>query len=123
MNERTKTKGPAKRDAERRQKMKKAKPFLGILVAALVLQSCMEQKPVKRLEELSALKGKSAQEVLQALGSPRVIDSSASASERIWGYYQVMIRSEVDAKPRQRTVLVVFKKYERDFIVNEVRIP
>ncbi|MEK7671271.1 MAG: hypothetical protein AAB344_03530 [Bacteroidota bacterium] len=41
-------------------KMKKAKQFLGILLAALVLQSCMEQKPVKRLEELYALKGKSA---------------------------------------------------------------
>ncbi len=104
-------------------KMRKAKQFLGILLAALVLQSCMEQKPVKRLEELYALKGKSAREVLQALGAPHVIDSSASSNERIWGYYQVMVRSEVDAKPRQRTVLVVLRKKESEFAVDEVRIP
>jgi hypothetical protein len=83
----------------------------------------MEQKPVQRIEELQALKGKSAQEVLQALGNPKVIDSSASANERIWGYYQVMIRSEVDAKPRQRTVLVVLRKHDAMFVVDEVRIP
>ncbi len=83
----------------------------------------MEQKPVQRIEELQALKGKSMHEVLQILGNPKVIDSSASASERIWGYYQVMIRSEVDAKPRQRTVLVVLRKHASDFVVDDVRIP
>jgi hypothetical protein len=83
----------------------------------------MEQKPVQRIEELQALKGKSTHEVMQVLGNPKVIDSSASANERIWGYYQVMIRSEVDAKPRQRTVLVVLRKREAEFVVDEVRIP
>ena len=94
-----------------------------IVVVSLLFVSCREQKPVQRIEELQALKGKSMQEVLQILGNPKVIDSSASASERIWGYYQVMIRSEVDAKPRQRTVLVVLRKHASDFVVDDVRIP
>ena len=97
---------------------------VGILVTVLVvLSSCMVEKPVKRLEELQSLRGKPTTDVLALLGEPKVIDSSASSSERIWGYYQVMIRSEVDAKPRQRTVLVVLRKKETQFIVYEVRIP
>ncbi len=83
----------------------------------------MEQKPVQRLEELSALKGTSSQHVLDILGLPAVVDSSTSDAERIWGYYQVMVRSETDAKPRQRTVLVVLRKHNADFVVHEVRIP
>ncbi len=83
----------------------------------------MQQKPVQRLEDLSSLKGKSFQHVLDLLGSPTVVDSSTSDNERIWGYYQVMVRSETDAKPRQRTVLVVLRKKETTFVVDEVRIP
>lgn len=88
-----------------------------------LLHGCMQQKPVQRLEELSSLKGKSSQHVLDLLGSPAVVDSSTSDNERIWGYYQVMVRSETDAKPRQRTVLIVLRKHEKDFFVEEVRIP
>ncbi len=98
--------------------------LIGILVTVLVvLSACVAEKPVKRLEELQALRGKPPEDVLGLLGEPKVIDSSASSSERIWGYYQVMIRSEVDAKPRQRTVLVVLRKKETQFIVTEVRMP
>lgn len=93
------------------------------LFSMFLFGSCMEQKPVKHIEELEELKGKTTRDVLQVLGNPKVIDSSAAANECIWGYYQVMIRSEVDAKPRQRTVLVVLRKRESEFVVDEVRIP
>ena len=102
---------------------RKAKRIVQLIFLSLILLSCMEQKPVKRIEELEVLKGKSTHDVLQALGTPKVIDSSATANERIWGYYQVMIRSEVDAKPRQRTVLIVLRKHNAEFEVDEVRIP
>jgi hypothetical protein len=95
--------------------------FVAAIVLSMTVLACMEQKPVQRLEELQSLKGKSMHDVLQALGNPKVVDSSAN--ERILGYYQVMIRSEVDAKPRQRTVLVVLRKSSADFVVEEVRIP
>lgn len=94
-----------------------------LVLVPLLLISCMESKPVRRLEELEALKGKSEGEVVRVLGTPQVVDSSASSRERIWGYYQMMIRSEVDAKPRQRTVLLVFRKQDGNFSVDEVRVP
>jgi hypothetical protein len=103
--------------------MSSCRQWTGFVLLCFLFASCMEQKPVQRIEELEALKGKPMGEVLQALGNPKVIDSSASPNERIFGYYQVMIRSEVDAKPRQRTVLVVLRKHTGDFVVDEVRIP
>jgi len=69
------------------------------------------------------LNGKSAGEVLSILGSPKIVDSTSSSTEQIWGYYQVMVRSEVDAKPRQRTVLLVLTKKDTALVVEKVRIP
>ncbi len=93
------------------------------LLVGFFLISCVERQEAKHEQEIESLKGKTMQDVLHALGTPRVVDSSASAAERIWGYYQVMVRSTATAAPRQRTVLVVFTKRDSSFIVTEVRIP
>lgn len=93
------------------------------LMCGALFVSCLDQKPVKRMDELEALRGKSSGEVLSLLGSPKVVDSTSSPTERIWGYYQVMVRSEVDAKPRQRTVLIVLSQKDTALVVEKVRIP
>jgi hypothetical protein len=93
------------------------------LLVGFFLWSCAERQEAKRVQEIESLKGKTMQDVLHVLGAPRVVDSSASAAERIWGYYQVMVRSNGTTKPRQRTVLIVFQKRDSSFIVEEVRIP
>ncbi len=89
----------------------------------LFLSSCTVQQEPKHLHEIQSLKGKTMQDVVLLLGSPRVVDSSASATERIWGYYQVMVRSDANVSPRQRTVLIVFSRHDTSFVVEEVRIP
>ncbi|MEO8168738.1 MAG: hypothetical protein ABI623_10850 [bacterium] len=95
---------------------------VSIVLLALVY-GCMEQKPVQRMEDLRSLKGRASKYVIDLLGPPAVVDSSISDTEHIWGYYQVMIRSEVDAKPRQRTVLVTLKKQRDTFYVDKVSVP
>jgi hypothetical protein len=97
--------------------------IVAVLLCGTLFVACLDQKPVKRLEELEALNGKSAGEVLSILGSPKIVDSTSSSTEQIWGYYQVMVRSEVDAKPRQRTVLLVLTKKDTALVVEKVRIP
>ena len=83
----------------------------------------MEQKHVHRLSVIENLKGKSASHVLALLGSPRVIDTTSSRSERIWGYYQVAVKSDDNEEPRQRTVLIVMRTRDAVLIVDEVRVP
>lgn len=93
------------------------------LLLAFIVASCMEQKSVHRFDDLQGLKGKTERDVLALLGSPRVIDSSASSGERIWGYYQMPVVSEGNEKPRHRTVLIVLRSRDAGFVVDEVRIP
>lgn len=90
---------------------------------AIAFVSCMDKKPVHRFDDLQSLKGKTERDVLALLGSPRVIDSSASSGERIWGYYQMPVVSEDNEKPRHRTVLIVLRGRDADIVVDEVRIP
>lgn len=97
--------------------------FLFPLLLGFVLCACAEQQEAKDAHEIESLKGKTMQDVVRLLGIPRVVDSSASATERIWGYYQVRVRSNANTEPRQRTVLIVFKKRDSSYLVDDVRIP
>ncbi len=94
-----------------------------VLVMAVLCASCMHERQARDVGEIEALRGKTSRDVLALLGTPRVIDSTASPTERIWGYYQVPLRSDHQGSPRQRTVLIVFVKEDSLFIVRDVRIP
>ncbi|MER3522928.1 MAG: hypothetical protein C4326_02380 [Ignavibacteria bacterium] len=92
-------------------------------VLTLSAFACLQHEPPKRLEHILALKGKAMHEVHALLGAPRVIDSAASPTERIWGYYQVAMQSARESTTQQRTVLVLFRRRDTSFVVEEVRIP
>jgi hypothetical protein len=71
-----------------------------LLVASVLITGCRPNKPVQRIGELQALIGRTSGVVYNTLGDPQPGDST------VLHYYDVMVRSEVDAKPRQRTVLI-----------------
>ncbi|HXF99820.1 MAG TPA: hypothetical protein VNL69_03500 [Bacteroidota bacterium] len=96
---------------------------LGAFALAGLLASCAKPREAQLVREIESLKGKTQHEVVRLLGSPRVVDSSASPSERIWGYYQMPLRSDENSSPRQRTVLIVLTKRDTVFVVADVRIP
>lgn len=85
--------------------------------------ACTQPREAHRMQEVEGLRGKTSADVIRLLGTPRVVDSSASPTERIWGYYHVPLRSDDRAQPRQRTVLIVFSKRDSLLVVDDVRIP
>lgn len=98
-------------------------PLAWMCACALLVYGCMDEKPSRPIEEVRALKGKTTQEVLARLGEPRVVDTTASPREQIWGYYQMMVIDESETTPRQRTVLIIFRKEGGEFRAVEVKIP
>lgn len=95
----------------------------GLFLLALLVAGCLDEQPAHLMEDIHALKGKSPVEVRTQLGEPRVIDTTAGSHELIWGYYQKLIAAPNETTPRQRTILIVFRKHDEEWLVSDVKTP
>ncbi len=87
----------------------------------LSFSNCAENQKVKTVDELLSLRGTDVRDVERMLGEPASKDSTSS-EHILWTYYEVMVRSKVDAKPGQRVLLIYLKKVGDEIIVDDVRM-